>query len=314
MIQADLAKTSSHAAFNSHCVTCHIDHTQQPPAKAVAPYLIADPAALCARCHDTGEVKLRETHRGQPFAKARCTECHDPHGSSSAHLMRAGQHEPFAQRQCESCHAEPENGAVKLKKAAGELCLGCHAKLAAKIGAAPWKHTPLAKDPGACLDCHNPHASTLKALAKAPVVAMCQKCHAETGKKEFVHDPVKSDCTLCHDPHAGLKAGLRAESNALCLECHSTASQSKFEAKGSTLLFGGQVTLPPHYFQNLKLIDLNNDRGHPVANHPVLWKQDPEWPALSCTVCHNPHGADKSASLLVTESETFVSLCHRCHK
>lgn len=143
---------------------------------------------------------------------------------------------------------------------------------------------------------------------------LCATCHAEVVTKEFIHEPVKKDCTLCHNPHLGLKDGLRAQGNALCLECHLDQAKSKFETGNPVKLFNGQVTLPAHYFQNLQLLALQNDRGHPVANHPVLRSQDSDWPEVTCMACHKPHGADKSASLLVHESDDIYSMCQRCHK
>jgi len=143
---------------------------------------------------------------------------------------------------------------------------------------------------------------------------LCATCHAEVATKEFVHEPVKKDCTLCHDPHTSLKEGLRAQGNALCLECHLDAAKSKFETDGPVKLFNGKVALPPRYFPNLQLLALSNDRGHPVSNHPVLRSQDSDWPEVTCLACHTPHGADKSASLLVHESQDTYAMCQRCHK
>ena len=195
-----------------------------------------------------------------------------------------------------------------------KACLGCHAMVQTILSKGS-SHPAMAMG---CQTCHIDHtrasANTDSPYLKTPVAELCVTCHAEVVKKEFVHEPVKRDCILCHSPHAGLKEGLRAQANALCLECHSEATKSKFQTDGPVKLFGGQVTLAPHYFQNLQLLALTNDRGHPVSNHPVLRPEDATGAALSCLVCHAPHGADKSASLLVTETAGFVPLCQRCHK
>lgn len=189
-------------------------------------------------------------------------------------------------------------------------CMECHAAIKVSSTKAT-SHEGVAS----CATCHTVHADppppkTGGHFLRAASLTLCNECHANVSYKEFVHPPVKMDCTLCHNPHGGL----RAESNALCLECHSAASKSKFESDGPVALFNGQITVPKGYFQNLKLLELRNGRGHPVSNHPVFRKEDQDWPAVSCVVCHKPHGADKSAPMLVTESETFVSLCQRCHK
>jgi len=204
-----------------------------------------------------------------------------------------------------------------LAEAAGDdkACFGCHSMMQ-EILSKSSVHPAMTLG---CGTCHTDHTQSSGAgrdahYLKAAPGELCITCHDDKVKKEFVHEPVKQDCTLCHDPHVGLQDGLRAQSNALCLECHSDSSKAKFETGGPVKLFGGRTTAPASYFQKLQLLSLPNGRGHPVSNHPVLREQDADWPALSCTVCHNPHGADKSASLLVTETENFESLCQRCHK
>ncbi|HEX6894715.1 MAG TPA: cytochrome c3 family protein [Bryobacteraceae bacterium] len=195
-----------------------------------------------------------------------------------------------------------------------KACLGCHAVIQTILSKSN-AHPAMALG---CQPCHTDHTQSAAAgpahHLKSPPQELCVTCHPEKTKKEFVHEPAKRECTICHSPHEGLKDGLRAQSNALCLECHSDASKSKFETSGPVKLFDGHVTLPAQYFGSLPLLALQNDRGHPVSNHPVLREQDTEWPAVSCTVCHDPHGADKSAALLVTETLDFVDLCQRCHK
>ncbi len=196
-------------------------------------------------------------------------------------------------------------------------CADCHATIrgvsAAKI--------PHADGAFGCDSCHVDHMkstdaskSRYKLLTSAPG-ELCQTCHADLLEgKEFAHEPAKKDCTLCHDPHAAAAKRLRAESNALCLECHSTSNQARFEADAPVQLFGGQVTLAAKPFANLHLLALKNDRGHPVSHHPVQRKADAEWPAVNCSTCHTPHGANASALLTTKENETTAALCQRCHK
>lgn len=196
-----------------------------------------------------------------------------------------------------------------------KACLGCHSMMQAMLSKSS-VHPAMTLG---CTTCHVDHTQSTAAAGethylKAAPAELCVTCHAEIVQKEFVHAPAKQDCTLCHNPHANLQEGLRAQSNALCLECHSDTGKAKFEADGPVKLFGGAVTAPSSYFQSLRLLSLPNDLGHPVSNHPVLRKGDAQWPALGCTTCHKPHGADKSKSFLVTESETFESLCQRCHQ
>jgi predicted CXXCH cytochrome family protein len=194
---------------------------------------------------------------------------------------------------CRSCHSSMEslitNGSIHPAMATG--CGTCHID---HTQAQPGKGTS--------------HYLTVD------IRVLCTTCHAEVATKEFVHEPVKKDCTLCHNPHASLKEGLRAQGNALCLECHLETTKSKFETDGPVKLFQGQVTIPPHFFPNLPLLALSNDKGHPVTNHPVLRSQDADWPEVTCMACHKPHGADGSPALLVHESGDAFSLCQRCHQ
>lgn len=195
-----------------------------------------------------------------------------------------------------------------------EVCLSCHSSIQNMI-TNDSIHPAMAMGCGTCHTDHtqasakgNPHYLTVD------ISVLCTTCHAEAVTKEFVHEPVKKDCTLCHNPHANLKQGLRAQGNGLCLECHLEAVKSKFETDGPVKLFNGQVTIPPRYFRNLPLLALSNDRGHPVSNHPVLRSQDADRPEVTCLACHKPHGADKSAAFLVHESDDTYLMCQRCHK
>lgn len=164
-----------------------------------------------------------------------------------------------------------------------------------------------------CDTCHaEPKAG--KVVLKRSVAELCSTCHARILKRQILHEPVKTNCIICHNPHAGEKANLRAAVNVVCLECHSSQVQASFNGDAPVRLFGGQVTLAARPFQNLRLLELSNERGHPVSNHPVAWKADKNWPDLNCTTCHDPHGSDKSPMYLVTGEETPIALCQRCHK
>ena len=192
-------------------------------------------------------------------------------------------------------------------------CLGCH-KAVRQAAAGRFSHGAVG-----CASCHTEHgpnpgktAGDHLLISKPP--GLCAGCHDKVMNKEFSHEPTKSDCTICHNPHAGTAADLRADSNAICLECHSTANRSKFETDSPVKLFGGQVTLPARPFQNLRLLELRSDRGHPVSNHPVNRPADANSPAVRCTTCHDAHSANNSAAFLVTETETAAPLCQRCHQ
>jgi predicted CXXCH cytochrome family protein len=105
---------------------------------------------------------------------------------------------------------------------------------------------------------------------------------------------------------------LRAEVNALCLECHATAAA--FDGASAKTLFGGGVTIAAGTYGMAPAIEVTENRGHPTSNHPVLRDADKDWPAITCLTCHAAHAANRNKDLLVSQTETFEPLCLRCHK
>jgi predicted CXXCH cytochrome family protein len=106
-----------------------------------------------------------------------------------------------------------------------KLCESCHADFMKPL-AAGTKHMPFTE--GMCLDCHNPHASNIKGLAKDKVAVLCANCHSDIGdalaKDKTKHKPVETgDCTACHNPHqTALPKLMLAKPPDLCLNCHTT--------------------------------------------------------------------------------------------
>ena len=79
-------------------------------------------------------------------------------------------------------------------------------------------------EPGGCLTCHDPHASTVKFGLKADPMTLCLTCHSqpvsisetselpafseELEDKSFLHGPVaQRDCSGCHQKNEGAKTG-----------------------------------------------------------------------------------------------------------
>jgi predicted CXXCH cytochrome family protein len=94
---------------------------------------------------------------------------------------------------------------------------------------------------GACLICHDPHASDTLAQVRGAVNVSCLRCHEEirfgnhvvrgvSGREhplEGLRNPADGtkpfNCASCHNPHAGnTKAYLRGEGTGMvfCLYCH----------------------------------------------------------------------------------------------
>jgi predicted CXXCH cytochrome family protein len=132
----------------------------------------------------------------------RCGDCHDPHFSGSAGLLR---------------------------KPPGTLCASCHAALVQGPEGAGWPvpHKPVAE--GKCRLCHRPHTSNSPDLLKSPLPQPCRPCHGkffsaldDAGLRSR-HEPVTAGaCGSCHEVHGGreavlLRAGAR---EVLCRKCH----------------------------------------------------------------------------------------------
>ena len=317
-IQTALQRKVKHAAVEMGCESCHTNHREEKSAEGKANhYLSGKEAEVCSTCHDFAEKTLIDAHKGQPFAKAACSGCHDPHASDKPKLIVENLHGPFAAGQCEGCHKAPNEGKIVLTAASSsELCFGCHSGVRDKLNSAKSKHTLLTTDPNSCTDCHDPHASRHKKALKQPATALCTGCHAEVlAAKKFVHKPVEDNCALCHDAHASDHAKLlHAPVQALCLECHDASAMKKFTDAAPVSLFGGKVTLPPQPYQGLKMLLLRGGKGHPMMGHPVSAPATAGKPGFDCVTCHMPHAANGSPQLLITDTPSTNELCVRCHK
>jgi predicted CXXCH cytochrome family protein len=129
-------------------------------------------------------------------------------------------------------------------------------------------------------------------------------------------------CGTCHTGHGGNNDHLlRAQGNALCLECHGPESApQKDEAEKMLTIFNGAVKLPDDYYQKNKvaILPLRYGLGHPVEYHPVSDVMDPSNASkvktpLSCLSCHQAH-ASAQPDLLVKDQQNNMAFCDNCHK
>jgi predicted CXXCH cytochrome family protein len=251
------------------CSSCHLGH-----AAATAP----DAPAICASCHETDRPAFAGKHMGYPTSKARCTGCHDPHGSNTPGMLWDHVHPPVAAGQCGACHEGPTSRTpLAVKQVGMALCGGCHAKMASATLARTRLHQPVAE--GACLACHAPHGSRERGLLKAGMVATCGDCHEDTIDRQRStprkHPPVaEGRCTLCHEPHASDFPLLftTPSQETTCRRCHS-------------------------------------GEGH---GHQLSARQHPRNPNLpmDCMSCHRAHGTRYDHLLPVAKRD---QLCVRCH-
>jgi DmsE family decaheme c-type cytochrome len=99
-----------------------------------------------------------------------CTDCHNPHGSATAGLLRANS----INDNCYKCHAE-------------------------KRGPFLFEHAPVREN---CLNCHDPHGSVNEYLLKVARPRLCSECHAAFGhglnSGPLVVQGIGRSCQNCH--------------------------------------------------------------------------------------------------------------------
>lgn len=315
-IAEQVSKAIPHAAIDLGCATCHVTHKAEPTGDAEGVFhLTKREPALCLDCHEVKEAAVQAAHLNQPTTTARCTECHNPHGSERTKLLNNFVHLPFAEKQCDICHSAPGEGKVALVEGARrELCLTCHTDMQERLDKAKTQHTALAV--GDCVGCHSPHASAFPHQIRRNTVELCLTCHTDLARarieKVFLHRPVfDQSCLICHAEHTGERPQrLRAEANNLCLECHGSQNRTKFQNSGEVKLFNGSVTVDAADLAGMRILSIpaGAAKGHPYAGHPVAAE------GLNCLSCHRPHDAKGSRKFLLTETPTSTPLCLKCHK
>ncbi|MGR8979501.1 MAG: cytochrome c3 family protein [Gammaproteobacteria bacterium] len=85
-----------------------------------------------------------------------CSDCHNPHGSTSEFLLT--------------------------ENTANETCFNCHPE---KRGPFLWEHPPVQEN---CTLCHNPHGSTQERMLKIRTPYLCQQCHSEAFHPSTLYD------------------------------------------------------------------------------------------------------------------------------
>jgi predicted CXXCH cytochrome family protein len=224
--------------------------------------------AMCAgECHAESTpqgVTARRLH--EPMADG-CTACHDPHGSAYPALLR-----------------EPET----------DLCLSCHKGIKSLLETSTIVHSPTVEGDG-CATCHDPHAMRAGSLRIAPQPALCLDCHDEPlesvdgrpltnmaallADNAYHHGPISDgNCVGCHEPHAGMNAGLLLEpyppefyaefedrSYTLCFRCHPQRLVESEHGTGLTGFRDGDL--------NLHWLHVNRPKGR------------------TCRTCHEVHAS-----------------------
>ncbi len=276
---------------------------------------------VCLTCHPTFEDTLKLPSVHTPVKAGECSDCHDPHTSNHGKLLAEepnkicfqchanmapakarSVHQAVAEGACVKCH-DPHGSKYKnnLVAAGADLCLGCHKDIAASIGDAKFKHSPV--DQG-CLGCHDPHASVQAAsLLKKTAPGLCADCHRADQpafvKQHMGYPVAKADCTSCHDPHGSSSKGMLWASvhgpvaNRMCTQCHQDpGSPDALKTKKA----GFELCRGCH----------SDTVNETFAKNWIHW---PVVDRLGCTNCHSPHAAKEKGLLLASQK----NLCGGCH-
>ena len=111
----------------------------------------------CFTCHkDVRAETWKNSHHPIREGKISCADCHNPHGTQTAKMIRAAS----VNEQCYTCHTE-------------------------KRGPFLWEHAPVRES---CLNCHTPHGSNQLKLQKTSVPYLCQQCHSNTRHPGTLYD------------------------------------------------------------------------------------------------------------------------------
>ncbi|MDG6348521.1 DmsE family decaheme c-type cytochrome [Luteimonas sp. 8-5] len=142
--QRDQWTGSVHQRNDLSCSDCH-----NPMARFSTDGLLAKQSIseTCAGCHrDIRQQFNRRSHMPLPEGQMSCVDCHNPHGTINATLLKTD--------------------------TVNETCYQCHAE---KRGPMLFEHAPVRES---CLNCHTPHGSNQHALLVAPIPFLCQQCHS----------------------------------------------------------------------------------------------------------------------------------------
>ncbi|HTO05845.1 MAG TPA: DmsE family decaheme c-type cytochrome [Myxococcota bacterium] len=174
---------STHELRGLACSDCH-----NPMAQTSGQSLLREKNAneTCFSCHPAQRADFQKrSHMPLLEGKISCVDCHNPHGSVSAPLLKADD--------------------------VNSLCTGCHAE---KRGPFLWEHAPVRES---CLNCHKPHGSNHERLLTTALPFLCQECHSPIDNPNFGHP---SGLVTSENMAKGSAPDDRLM-NRGCLNCHS---------------------------------------------------------------------------------------------
>ena len=134
---------SVHETRGLACTDCH---TVMKNVSAHNQLKTAFQPDTCFQCHKDRRAQMfRSSHMPMREGKIVCSDCHNPHGSTTEGLIR----QVSINDNCYTCHAE-------------------------KRGPFLFEHAPVREN---CLNCHDPHGSINEKSLKMSTPRLCYECH-----------------------------------------------------------------------------------------------------------------------------------------
>ncbi|MEY4941754.1 MAG: decaheme cytochrome c MtrA/PioA [Verrucomicrobiota bacterium] len=242
------------------CIACHatqnaqFTHTQHADAFRLNPKNEVEKRS-CEACHGPGSNHLKDPANpanrgalvgftkewGTPVAQqtAMCLSCHE----GGERMFWPGSPHASNQLSCSDCHnpmAKISATGLLKKPTINETCYTCHQQQRAEFSKR--SHMPLPEGKISCVDCHNPHGSTTKALVKNDSInELCYNCHAEKrGPFLWEHAPVRENCLNCHNAHGSNHDKLLSVARPFsCQQCHDNTNHQSNLYNAGQLVGGG---------------------------------------------------------------------------
>jgi len=307
------------AEFSQGCDSCHTTSTWKRSSftstfdhsKTHYPLMGKHLQVPCLVCHKTADFKA-------PLSFANCTDCHkpDPHSGQFTSRADAGR--------CESCHTvtgwSPSTFTAAEHSRTGFPLVTPHAKVK-------------------CAECHAPAG---KATRYKVSFALCVDCHTDAHERQFIADPWRNRCELCHKgatfktssytlvnhqkstfpltgahqaiacnechkPPANSKSALYHFSKLDCTTCHQDIHKGEFAQRMTTLNSSGkpvgcEACHSTKAWADVSKFDHANTRFALVGSHR----------AVACADCHKPPNMEMT--LLHVNFASAPTACAECHQ
>ena len=197
---AVVACTDCHAGDSLHWQEDPAAHRMTNPSKVSA----SAEALICSTCHQNSHQQNMVEKNVHLANNVSCSGCHKVHDSKNPALLKMAQDKlcldchasvegqfarpyrhpvPEGVLQCVDCHKTLDQTSRELSlNGKNTVCFSCHGQFA---GPFPFEHQATLEhstEEGGCLNCHEPHGSSLPRMMKQPYepphYQLCTQCHS----------------------------------------------------------------------------------------------------------------------------------------